>query len=63
MNIYLNHLGTSNWARICATASDYSSLPSWSSTFLEHNSSAVAGNFMTGIPNANLSKIYAQNVE
>lgn len=53
---------TASNVRISATASDYSSLPSWMSTSLLQYGSTASGNYITGVPKANLGALWAQNI-
>lgn len=55
-------VSTGGGVRISATASDYSSLPSWMSTSLGQYGSAASGNYITGIPRANLGMLWGQNI-
>lgn len=53
---------TSEFVRLAVTASDYSSLPSWTGTFITQYGSTATGNFLGSIPNANLGGLWSQNI-
>lgn len=53
---------TSEFVRLAVTASDYSSLPSWTGTFITQYGSTATGNFLGSIPNANLGGLWTQNI-
>lgn len=55
-------VSTGGGVRISAVASDYSSLPSWMSTSLGQYGSAASGDYITGIPKANLGMLWGQNI-
>lgn len=55
-------LTTASNVKISATASDYSSLPSWMSTSLLQYGSTASGNYITGVPKANLGALWGQNI-